>query len=213
VRTRACAIIVVGALAAPAGAGAAIKRHDTPAGNAVARAALLRRADFGKGWSSSAGPRTVPPLTCPRFNPAARGAIEVGDAASPTFRQSSSGPFISQSVYAYGSSAQRAAVWRAVVDPRLVRCVAASLTGGSGNGVRYSVMGKRLLRIPKLGVAAAGYRVSGTATSQGQSIDVFLDMLVLGSGRTIAALSIASFEQPVARALELRLARTVAERL
>jgi hypothetical protein len=79
--------------------------------------------------------------------------------------------------------------------------------------VHFSVTGKRLLSLPKLGVPAAGYRVSGEATSQGQSIDVFLDVVVLGSGRTIGAISISSFEQPVARALELRLARTVAERL
>jgi hypothetical protein len=200
-------------LIAPAVA-AGVARHVTPAGTALARAALLRRADLGRSWSSTPAPRPVPPLTCPRFSPAVRSAIEVGDAASPTFGRSSSGPFVSQAVYVYASAAQRTAVWKAVVRRPLARCVAASLVGGSGNGVRFSVTGKRLLSLPRIGgMAAAGYRASGTATSQGQSIDVFLDMLVLGSGRTITALSIASFEQPVARALELRLARTVAERL
>lgn len=212
-RRSARAIAAVVALAAPAVADAAIKRHETPAGDAVARAALLRRGDFGRGWSSAAGPKTVPPLTCQRFNPPVRDATEVGNAASPTFRQSSNGPFVTQNAYVYTTGAQRAAVWQAIVRPRLVRCVAASLTGGSGHGVRFTVTGKRLLSLPKLGVPAAGYRVSGTATSQGQSIDVFLDVVVLGSGRTIGAISISSFEQPVARALELRLARTVAERL
>jgi hypothetical protein len=42
---------------------------------------------------------------------------------------------------------------------------------------------------------------------------VFLDMLVLGSGRTITAISISSFEEPVTQKLELRLARAVATRI
>jgi hypothetical protein len=120
---------------------------------------------------------------------------------------------VSQVAYVYATGAQRATVWNALVRPRLVRCVAASLAAGSGDGVRFMVTGKRLVSLPKLGVAAAGYRVGGTATSQGQSVDVFLDMVVLGSGRTISAISISTFEQPVARALEIRLARAVARRL
>jgi hypothetical protein len=200
------------ALVAPPTA-AGIARHVTPAGRALARVALLRRADLGRGWTSTPAPRAVPSLTCPRFSPAVRSATEVGNAASPTFGRSSSGPFVSQAAYVYASAAQRAAVWRTVVRRPLVRCVAASLAGGSGNGVRFSVTGKRLLSLPRVGAPAAGYRASGTATSQGQSINVFLDVVVLGSDRTITAISISSFEQPVARALELRLARTVAGRL
>jgi hypothetical protein len=209
----AAAIVVALCLIAPSVADGSITRRDAPAGDAVARGVLLRRADFGNGWSSAPGPRSVPPLTCSRFSPPIRAAVtEVGDAVSPTFRQSSSGPFVSQLAYVYASGAQRAQVWRAVVQPRLVRCVAESLSAGSGHGVRFRVTGKRLLRLPRLGVAAAGYRASGEAISQGQAIDVFLDMLVLGSGRTITAISISSFEQPAARAVELRLARAVASR-
>lgn len=212
VQRGACAGVVALGLIAPA-AATAIARHVTPAGTALARRALLGRGDFGKGWSSEPAPRAVPPLTCPRFSPALGGATEVGDAASPTFRGSSNGPFVSQSVYVYATAGQRAAVWRAVVRRPLLRCVAASLAGGSGHGVRFAVTGKRLLSLPRIGVAAAGFRASGTASTQGESIDVFLDVVVLGSGRTITAVSISSFEQPVARALELRLARSVAQRL
>lgn len=208
-----CTVVAMAVLAAPPVAGAAITHHDTPAGDAVARAALLRRGDVGKGWGSAPGPRKVPPLACPRFSPPVHGVTEEGDAVSPTFRQSSSGPFLTQDAYVYGTAAQRATVWRALARPRYLRCVAASVTGGSGHGVRFAVTGKRLLSLPRLGVAAAGYRVRGTATTQGVSTDVFLDVLLLGSGRTITAISLSTFEQPVARALELRLARTAAGRL
>jgi hypothetical protein len=199
--------------AAPSTAGAAVTRRVTAAGTALARAALLSRGDFGKGWNSAPAPHSVPPLTCPQFSPHVPAATEVGDAASPTFRGSSNGPFVAQDAYAYATGAQEAAVWNEVVRPPLVRCVAESLSGGSGHGVRFAVTGKRVLSLPKLLVAATGYRVSGTATTQGQSIDVFLDMVVLGSGRTITTISLSSFEAPVARPLELRLARTVARRI
>jgi hypothetical protein len=200
-------------VAAPWTASATVTRRVTPAGTVLARAALLRHGDFGKGWNSAPGPSSVPPLTCPRFSPHVPAVTEVGDAASPVFRESSNGPFVAQDAYAYATAAQRTAVWGATVRRGLVRCVAESLVGGSGRDVRFAVTGKRLLGSPKLAVAAAGYRVSGTATSQGQSVNVFLDMLVLGSGRTITSISLSSFEAPVARPLELRLARAVARRM
>jgi hypothetical protein len=116
-------------------------------------------------------------------------------------------------VYVYATHAQESGVWNVVVRPPLLRCVAQSLSSGGGQGVRFAVTGKQLLNLPKLPVPAAGYQVSGTATSQGQSIDVFLDVLLLGSGRMVSAISISSFAQPVTQRLELRLARTVARRM
>jgi hypothetical protein len=204
-------IAVAFGLFAPA--SGAVTRHFTTAGNTLARHALLRFADLGKGWAGTPPGRSVPQLGCPAFNPAVRRAIEIGDAASPTFRQSRSGPFVTQDAYAFATGAQQAAVWKALVRPRLLRCVAASLAHGGGQGVRFTVTGKRLLHLPALPLAAAAYRVNGTANTQGQSVDVFLDMLVLGSGRTITAISISSFEEPVTQKLELRLARAVATRI
>jgi hypothetical protein len=207
------AAAIVVALVATSTASAAITRRVTPTGIAQARAALLRRADLGRGWSGAPGGQSIPPLTCSGFTPGFGPVTEVGEAASQTFEQSSTGPFVAQDVYAYATPAQQAAVWNAVARSRLLRCVAESLSSGGGAGVRFAVTGKRLLNLPKLSVSAAGYRVSGTATSEGQSIDVFLDVLLVGSGQRISAISFSSFEQPAARQLELRLARTVARRM
>jgi len=195
-------------------AGAAVATHSTPAGMALARHALLGRAELGRGWVlGTPAPKTVPGLTCPGFSPAMTGVVQTGAAISPTFEQSPTGPFASQTAYAYASGAEAGAVWQAIARPRLLRCVAQSLARSSGGGVHFAVTGKRLLTLPGLSVRAAGYRVTGTASVPSQTVNVYLDVLLLGGGDTVTELSISSFLRPASRGLELRLARTVAGRI
>ena len=210
-KTFAATVVLATMLAGTAGGAEAI--HSTPAGTALAQHALLRRADLGRGWTGTAAPKTVPDLTCPGFSPALTGVVQTGAVISPTFQRSPTGPFASQTAYTYASGAEAGAVWQAVARPRLLRCVAASLVRGSGDGVHFAVTGKRLLTLPSLSVRAAGYRVTGTASVPSQTVNVYLDVLLLGGGDTVTELSISSFLQPASRALELRVARIVAGRI
>jgi hypothetical protein len=75
------------------------------------------------------------------------------------------------------------------------------------------ITGKHLLSLPKLAAAAAGYRVTATASQTGQSVPVALDVVLLGRGQTVSEISISSIQQPVSRKFELRLAETVAGRM
>lgn len=158
-------------------------------------------------------PTPVPSLTCPQFKPSVSGAVEIGVAASPTFRARPSGPFVSETVHAYATRAQQAAVWRTIDRPGLRRCAAASLRYGAGGGVHIVLTGRRRLSLPPLPAPVTGYRVSGTASLSYQMIDVYLDLLVLGRGRTIVELALSSFEQPPSGPLEARLARAVLRRM
>jgi hypothetical protein len=213
-RSRVTAGRVVLVLLASGGFTAAGAFGATGGGSQLANRALLTRAQLGSGWSvNSSRPRSVPPLTCGAFHPGTKGITRAGAAASPTYQQSASGPFVSQVAYAYASATQAQQVWGKVVRPALVRCVASALAQSSGSGVHFKVTGRRLLALPKLAANVAGYRASGTATQSAQSIDVYLDMIVLGRGSVITAVSISSFQQPAGRALELRLARAAARRL
>jgi hypothetical protein len=200
-------------LALAAVAAAATHRRGV-AGRTTARHALLRRSDLGSGWSQNApAPQHVPRLTCRDFDPSVRGVRQTGAAAGATFQGGSSGPFLSQSAYAYATPAERGIFWQRVVRPKLVRCVADALKRGSGQGVSFKVTGEHLLALPKLPARAAGYRVVGTASTTLQTIDVYLDMIVLGRGNAVTQISLSSFSEPVDRALELRLARRAANRL
>jgi hypothetical protein len=62
--------------------------------------------------------------------------------------------------------------------------------------VRFTVKHEGLLGLPVLASKVAAYRVSGTATTSGQSVDVYLDMIVLGRGRTICALKRLELSRP-----------------
>jgi hypothetical protein len=203
---------VLGALLAGTAAGAVAPQR-TPAGNALARGLLLRRGDFGRGWTSTPAPKRVPGLTCPGFSPALSGVVQTGAAISPTFQAGSTGPFVSQSAYAYASASEEESVWRALARPHLLTCVAASLVRSTRGSVHFSVRSKRVETLPRLPVHAVGYRVTGTASVPNQTVNVYLDVILLGGGTTVTELSVSSFLAPVGRAFELRLARTVAGRV
>lgn len=214
IKPAACATALAATLMGAAAAPAIVKQRHSQAGMTLARHVLLRRADLGGGWSEeSPAPQKAPQLTCPRFDPFVSRVTEVGAAASPTFQKSSSGPFVSQSAYVYATADQASTFWDKVVRPKLLRCVADSLANGSSQGVHFTVTGKRLLALPPLPVKAAGYHVSGMASLQYQTIQVYLDMIVLGRGSAVAQISTSSFYQPPSRRLELRLARKLARRL
>lgn len=192
---------------------AAAAAAPTGAGNALARSALLVRADLGHGWGSQSAPAKVPPLTCSGFKPSLNGVVESGAAASRTFAQTTSGPFVSSITYVYKTAAQAAEVWHRAITPKLLTCVAGSLIAGSGHGVKFTVNGKHMVSLPAIAAGTRGYRVVGTASSTDQQISVYLDVIVLERGRMLAALSYSNFSFPAVRSLELRLARKVAGRL
>jgi hypothetical protein len=180
---------------------------------ALARGALLRRSDLGSGWTGSPASRGVPALTCSRFDPSLAGVVEQGAAVSPTFNNGSSGPFVSAVAYAYQTRQQATTLWGLVARPGLGRCVADSLVHGSGHGVTFAVTNAGSLPLPGLKGRHAAYRATGTASTTLQTIDVYLDMVLLGRGQTVATVSISSFFAPPSRAFELKLARTVLRRL
>ena len=55
--------------------------------------------------------------------------------------------------------------------------------------------------------------LAGTASVPNQTVNVWLDVLLLGSGTTVTEVSVSSFLAPPARGFELRLARVVAGRM
>jgi hypothetical protein len=214
---RALAVAVIGVVAGSSSAAAAAGSSTgapTKAAKAhaatLAHAALLRSSDLS-GWNSTAPPKKVPGLTCPAFNPDLTAFTPLAAAASRTFRQSSQ--FASQVVYMFASATQERGFWRRVVGRRLLTCVADGLVAGSSNGITFTVDRKHMESVPKIGERDRAYRVVGTATSPGQTETVYLDVLVVGRGSGVAAISYTNLFSPVARATELRLARTVARRL
>jgi hypothetical protein len=207
------AVVAVGAFGGIAWAATSHHHHHSNPLTTIARRALLHQADLGYGWRSAPAPKKVPTLTCPSFSPSVVGIAKPGAAASPTFRRTSIGPFISQAAYVYATRAQALRFWHRVVTRKLVACVGTSLTAGSTQSVSFAVDSEHQLPLPAIGDRRAGYRVIGHATTNAQQLRVYLDMLVVGRGAGLTQISFSSFSKPAPRSLEVRLARLVAGRL
>jgi len=210
-------IIAVAVVAAPAAAAAKKKPptsgvHHTDAGNAAARRALVRVSDLGSGWSKGATPKKIGKLTCGSAPPTVAGVVEIGSAITPTYRQSSAGPFLSQATYIYGGPAQASLFWQHVAGRSALACLAKGVAGGSTKDVSFRVTHEELLPKPA-GTLSAAYRVVGQAKTTLQKVRVYVDVVLIQRGAAISELSWSSFSTPVAASLERRVARAADTRL
>lgn len=198
--------------AAFAAAVAAAGIHHTHAGMVEAHRALLRHADLGAGWLTGATPKKVGSLACARVT--LKGVAEIGSAVSPTYRQSSAGPFLSESAFTYNTAAGAASFFQRVATRGALSCLAQSiLQGDASSGVTFTIVKKQALPAPHVAAKAAAYRVSGRAKAPAQKIDVYVDVILLQRGNAIAELSLSSFSAAVAPGDELEIARAAAARL
>jgi hypothetical protein len=185
----------------------------TAAGMATAHRLLLTSRDFPKSWTSTPAGKAVPALTCGSFAPSTTGVVEIGAAASPNFRAGATGPFASEAVYVYATARQARTFWRRAVGPGIAGCFSQSVTQGSTQAVRFAVKKTELLPLPRLGDRSAAYRLRATATTTGQSVTAYFDLLLIGRGAAVAAITFSGFSEPVSSELELAGARAAARRL
>jgi uncharacterized protein (DUF736 family) len=199
-------LAAAGVLAAQAtAANAPIRRH-TAKDMTLARRALVRKVEVGKGWTAVKA-SAASSLTCKAFDPSMAGIVETG-AAAVGYR----GPaeVISQVAWVYRSSAQAATLWRRVVRKGLLDCLEAA--GRSAGGLTVTKLQSGELAVPKLAQRTAGYRLIVTAKAKNQTIDLYYDSFLLGPGKTVTQIMFGA-GRPVPSAVELAVARAVAKRL
>jgi hypothetical protein len=205
-----CLSLAVASLLGSASAAAAAPTR-TP--SQLARAALVIRRDLGGGWSqSAAAPRSAPKLACQQPG-GAHLPRELARAASATFAQSQQGPFAFEVSAVFGSATMAGQWWAGVVKPSLRLCFASVLSATFSGGVHLHATGSQMLALPGGPPKLARYRITGQATSSGQSTPVFFDVLLLRHGTDVGELQLSSFETPPSDRLEIQLARAVARRL
>jgi hypothetical protein len=184
--------------------------HHTSAGTQAARTSLLKLADLGKGWTGAAvtTQRGIQ-LSCPGHAPSAKGIVETGGAASPSFSGSQAGPFVQQNTSVYATTVQANAWWQRAVTPSLATCVAQTFDALAARGVRVKLLSKGKLPFSTALSHTAAYRVVATANGK----KLYFDVILLGTGRTITDVTISSFLQPVPSKYERGLAALVVRKL
>jgi hypothetical protein len=174
---------------------------------ARAKAMLLRQSDL-PGFQRRPSSGSDGHLTC-------RGLDEsdltvTGDAEGSSWALAA--VFVASSSTVYATQADATASWRRGTSGAGTRCLRDELAREfARQGTR--VVSLRRTPFPALAQSAAAYRLTLVASAQGQTINVFVDFVVLRQGRAVAGLVLGSALVPPDRAAEVRLARTLAARM
>lgn len=178
-----------------------------PADQARARAMLLRQSDvlgFQRQPSSGADPH----LTCTGLDES--DLTVTGDAEAPTW--SLSVVFVTSSSTVYATRSDAATSWRRGTSGAGTRCLQQELGGAfARQGLR--VVSLRRMPFPALAQRSAAYRLTLEGMAQGQTVNAYVDFVVLLNGRAQAGLVVGSALVQPDRAVEVRLARTIATRM
>jgi hypothetical protein len=185
----------------------------TPAGQAAARAVILRRGDFGPapGWSGvSTKPDLASSFPCTTYHPKQSDLVVTGGAAN---KWKNGLLEVDNEVEVLRTAAMVRLDWqRTVAAPQVVPCLRASLAKDMGASAHLDSFGR--IAFPQVATLSRAFRAVMSVTSGGTTIRVLVDVVVVGRGRTEINLTtiapLASKAQ--VEATELRLARLLVAR-
>jgi hypothetical protein len=186
------------------------QRRPTPADQALARAALLRRSDL-RNWLTR--PRVKPTVAnrCRSFSPSLSSLVETGAAQSPEFVRGRL--VVSSNVIVFATTNQAAAAWRQLATLKLLECVREKLASTPGIHVRS--ISNRLLAFPQVAPRSTAFRSSFRLSAFGDAKNSrgSFDVVLLGRGRALAVLAASADGDAFPAAIERRIASLIAKRL
>jgi hypothetical protein len=179
---------------------------------ALARKATVRASDLTPGWrrmpvGNVAG--EVP--RCPGYAPDFSRFTITGRSRSAF--QHPAGASIVSSVEVYPSRAQAVGDYRLGTQPGLARCLRLLLDRdfAAMPGVDARIVSSRRVPAPALGERSAAYRLAAEFRANGRVIRLFIDVIALQRGRSLAAVFYTGVYEPVADRASV--ARAVAARM
>jgi hypothetical protein len=210
-------VLVAAAAVALVAAGAALADKEkiarTPAGNAQARAEVLRRADLGSGhwFGGFVKPDLSAMLPC-SYQPKQSDLVLIG-AAEATWRN----PVVYE-VDSLAEVLRTAAMverdWRrTVVAPQVLPCLRQAFEKSLGSKAR--AISIRVVAFPRLAGHTRAFRIRAKIDEGSTMLPLESDFVALASGRNEVSLSVTAFGAATAslRADTLRLARALAHRM
>jgi hypothetical protein len=178
---------------------------------ALARSVALTRRDLGSGWTPAPVPKEEGPA-CRSFAPDLSRFTITGKAH--TMFADARGSSVQSVVEVYASKAQAAGDFLAGAKPAQTGCLREALVHARSEvpaGVTLRFVSARMLPAPRVGERAASYRLVGRLESRGISFPLYMDLLLLQRGRTLAALFSTGLQRPVAS--QIALAQKLAARM
>lgn len=207
------AVVLALALAAVVGAAVAAKgdpqKKINAADQARARAIVLRQSDLGPSFkgtrhASSGGTQ----FDCAVLDES--DLTITGLADSPDF--SAGLAFALSEAQIYESRADASTAWKRDTSTAGIACLRSTLRREYAKQ-GLTLLSLRKLAFPNVSQKTAAYRLALRGKSQGLTVTVYLDVMVLLRARAEVMLGIGSALAPPGRAGELRLARVIAGRM
>ena len=162
-----------------------------PADVNLAKWAVLRQADVGPDWDRVATQkRKSGQFACASFKPD-YSAFTVTGQAFASFRSSPPGAHIDSTVAVFRTKAQAVGDFRLGAKPQLATCLAEELRRAFRQypeGVEGRLLSSKMVPAPKLGERSAAYAITARLSGNGTSLPVFVDVIAVQRGRSIAAL-------------------------
>lgn len=194
-RTLAVTLTLVAVFATTA-AGAADPRAEKvrlrPADVTLAKRAVLRQADVGPDWVRVTAPKkNGGQFACDNFRPDFSSFTVTGQASASFRITSPPGAQMDSAVAVFQTRDQAARDFRLGAKPELASCLADQVRRGFRGypkGIRGRLLSSRMVPAPKLGELSAAYAITASLSGNGVSIPVFVDVVAVQRGRSIAAL-------------------------
>jgi hypothetical protein len=195
-------------------AGATSPRHAyTTAGNAAAKAIVLKLTDLPAGWKAEASGGSGGDVTCKSFDPDQSDLTSVGRADVSFARKDGLGN-VASLVGIFKSSAQAQASWNRIVRPGMLGCLSSLFEqGATSKTTKTTVVSKGPLAISLPGRRAAAFRIVADVATGGEHLRVYLDLILQGGGVADTVMLITSVLEPPSATFESKLAAAIAGRL
>jgi hypothetical protein len=183
----------------------------TAAGQAQAKAEVLRRKDVGKAWSGGARRPDLAGVHCLSYHPKQSDLVLNGAAETTWHRQAFE---IDSEAQVLRTPKMVRLDWqRTVLAPEVVPCLRESIQRRLGSSVK--LISFRRVAFPHVARYANAFRTTIVVQSNTGSVPVEIDLAVLGQGRNEISVTVSgpTASKAFLRRAETRLARLVARRL
>jgi hypothetical protein len=182
----------------------------TAAGNARARAEVLRHSDLGKGWSGGfRKPDLNSTLPC-SYHPKQSDLVVIGAAETRWARV----PFeVGSEAQVLRTAAMVRRDWRrTVLAPQVLPCLRQSFKKSLGTSAKLVSFGRVAFR--RLATYTNAFRLVANVNTPSGPVPVEVDVVVMGTGPNELTLTVSGLAAARAslRATEVRLARVLARR-
>jgi hypothetical protein len=209
--TAVMAVALVAAGVALAGNPSKERIARTAAGNAQAKAEVVRKADLGTGWKGGyRKPDLSSSMPCTTYHPKQSDLVLVGAAESRFSRPALE---VDSEAQVLRAAAMVRRDWqRTILDPRVMPCLRQGFTKALGSNAK--LVSFRKVAFPRVAPLTRAFRMVATVTTQFGSVPLEIDFVAMGSGRSELTLTLSgpAVAQSTLHTTEVRLARLLARR-